>query len=103
MNDAYNIAFKYLISKYPINRGYTPSFQNKLSKAPNKKARKELLDNIKPNNFLVLICYDIIPDNTDDKVLSLLLKQYNCCSNAPKIELELLLTRMGIQFEKRYT
>lgn len=74
MKDAYNTAIVYLKQKYD-----TP----------------------------VIPTYGDVPqriaENHDDHELLLLVRQYDCLSNAPKVELEYKLTRMGIQFEKKYT
>ena len=102
MNGAYNVAVRYLQSKYGRELGYTCTFENKLRKARNVWERNELEQNATNRDKNIIIKSDLIEKGSPDDVLNLTLKQYNSLSIAPKRELEQLLIRMKIDFEPKY-
>ena len=91
MTDAYNIAVKYLQSKYGKVLGYTSSFSDRLRKARNQKEYKEITNTATDRDREIVIIENAIKDK-DDKYLFILTKQYYL-GIAPKKELEYLLSK----------
>jgi len=93
MRNCYNEAINYLKNKYGFKRtGLTSKAQEKLSKARNKKERKEIEDSFTERDYQIKI--NSITEK-DDEFIMLLIQQYYY-GNAPKKELYNKLIQMGI-------
>ncbi len=96
---SYNIGVKYLIEKYPSGhlQKYTPSFEERLRKARNKKEYKEIEASATDNDTIKYMqnLRNIENVDHDDLEVYLLLDQYYSGITVKK-ELETKLIRMGL-------
>ena len=89
MNDYYNIGLNYLINKYGRKKlKKTCAFNNKLSKARNKKEYNELIANATDSDYNSTH-NDVPEDYSSDHAISMLLRQYNNSSTKIAINNEL--------------
>jgi hypothetical protein len=94
MEDVYNKAIQYLNGKYGYKRiRKTIAFDKKYWGAPNNTKRKELEDNATDRDYITAWNQ---PTDHDGKMIELLIKQYHY-GEAPKKELESVLTRLGVE------